>query len=135
MILTAAPDPRNYRGAYPRKTPKRVRAMSPPLAGGGCYHKREPRMTKVVSLSVHKNNLLKRQRKKARRSLTTTANQVSRHKQIDGYALVTFTISDNGSITHGVHYDVPTASFAYVLPQMAQQALFTALTEDTLDED
>ena len=135
MTFSAAPIAHNYRGAYSRKTPKRAWAMSPPLAIGGYYQNREPKMAKVLSLSVHKNNLLQRQRKKARRSLTTTAHQVSRHKQIDGYALVTFTIQDNGSITHGVHYDVPTASFAYVLPQMAQQALFTALTEDSLDED
>mgnify|MGYP000861780467 FL=1 len=84
-------------------------------------------MGEVVKLSVHRNTLQKRQRKITRNSLVSTAKQVQRHSKIDGYALVTFTITDHGTVEHKVHYDVPTASFAYVLPQMAQQALFASI--------
>ena len=84
-------------------------------------------MGKVVSLTLHKNNLERRQRRKARRRLLETARILTRHTQIDGFALVTFTIKDNGTITNSVHYDVPTPTFTYILPHMAQQALFASI--------
>ncbi len=84
-------------------------------------------MSNVISLALHKNDLARRQRKKARKRLLETARVLTRHTQIDGFALVTFTIEDNGKISNGVHYDVPTASLTYILPHMAQQALFTSI--------
>lgn len=71
--------------------------------------------------------MARRQRKKARRRLLETARTLTRHNAIDGFALVTFTIKDNGTIENGVHYDVPSTSFSYILPYMAQQALFTSI--------
>ena len=84
-------------------------------------------MGKVVDLALHKNNMARRQRRKARRRLLETARVLTRHTQIDGFALVTFTIKDNGTITNSVHYDVPTPTFTYILPHMAQQAIFASI--------
>ena len=86
-------------------------------------------MGKIVNLHVHKNTLKRRQRKLARKQLTKTAQYVSRHNAVDGFALVTFSITEQGGVTHSVHYDVPSPSFAYILPQMAQQALFAAIID------
>ena len=84
-------------------------------------------MGKVVDLALHKSNLERRQRKKARKRLLETARVLTRHTQIDGFALVTFTINANGTIKNSVHYDVPTPTFSYILPHMAQQALFASI--------
>ena len=92
-------------------------------------------MGKVINLTLHKNTLRKRQRKLARKTLTRTASHVSRTTKVDGFALVTFTISDQGTVSHQVHYDVPSPSFAFILPQMAQQALFGAIIEKEPDNE
>jgi len=86
-------------------------------------------MSNVISLALHKNDMARRQRKKARKRLLETARVLTRHTQIDGFALVTFTIRDNGSIDNSVHYDVPSSSFSYILPNMAQQALFASIIQ------
>jgi len=86
-------------------------------------------MGEVVKLSLHKNTYRKRMRKETRDTLMTTAKQIKRHIPIDGYVLVGFTINSSGTIKHHVHFDVPSASLTYVLPQMAQNAIFTAIQE------
>lgn len=107
----------------------------PPLAWVGYYQILGSNMGKVINLTLHKNTLRKRQRKLARKTLTRVANHVSRNTKVDGFALVTFTISDQGTVSHSVHYDVPSPSFAFILPQMAQQALFAAIIEKEPDNE
>ena len=86
-------------------------------------------MGEVIRLHVHKNKRSKRLRKETRDTLLSTAKQLRRHVPIDGYVLGGFTINPAGNISHHVHFDVPTASLTYVLPQMAQQAILSALQE------
>ena len=86
-------------------------------------------MGEVVKLSLHRNTYRKRMRKETRDTLLTTARQIKRHVPIDGYVLVGFTINSQGTIKHHVHFDVPSASLTYILPQMAQQAIFTAIQD------
>ena len=92
-------------------------------------------MGKIVDLHVHKNTIKTKQRKLARRQLTRTAQYVSRHTTVDGFALVTFSITEQGGVKHQVHYDVPSPSFAYVLPQMAQQALHAAIIDKEPEDE
>lgn len=86
-------------------------------------------MGEVVRLHVHKNKRRKRSRQETRDTLLSTAKQIRRHIPIDGYVLVGFTINPGGNISHHVHFDVPTATLTYVLPQMAQQAIYAAIQE------
>ena len=68
-------------------------------------------------------------RKTTSQTLVATAKQIKRHIPLDGYVLVGFSVAPNGTISHHVHFDVPTASLTYILPYMAQQAIASAITE------
>jgi len=92
-------------------------------------------MGEVVRLSVHKNKYRKRMRQETRDTLLSTARQIRRHVPIDGYVLVGFTINATGGISHHVHFDVPTATMTYVLPHMAQQAIYHAIQENEGKDD
>ncbi|MED5299789.1 MAG: hypothetical protein VYC35_02840 [Pseudomonadota bacterium] len=92
-------------------------------------------MGEVVSLKLHKNTYQKRMRKTTSQTLVATAKQIKRHIPLDGYVLVGFSIASNGTISHHVHFDVPSASITYILPYMAQQAITAAIAETDGNND
>lgn len=75
---------------------------------------------KIVSLTVHKNTLEKRQRKAIRESLAETVRETA--PDIDGYVLLTYKKTGE-QIQSRVNFHVRDTMDVYALPDMAKQEI------------
>jgi len=86
-------------------------------------------MSKVVSLSVHKNTRDQRARKIRRQQLVGVAKEIARDFSPDGYAIIAYRHGD-GETSFDVRYSCRDGFEVHALPGVARSALDAKIAAD-----